>query len=77
MSKVKPEHFVRLWLEAVDNGESIGWIANTLKVSDTHVHALAKALRRAGVELPPIRRKFVEVADIGRLNELIRKQFGS
>jgi biotin operon repressor len=75
MSKVKSEHFVRIWLEAVNNSESISWIGNTLGVSDVHVHQLAANLRKNGVDLPNIRRPFVEPTKIDQLNKLIKEKF--
>jgi transposase len=76
MTKIKSEHFVRVWLEAVDNGDSISWVANTLKVSDATVHKLANNLRKNGVALPSIRRPFVEPIKVEQLNKLIREKFG-
>lgn len=75
MSRVKAEQFVRVWIEAIDNGESISWIANTLKVSDVTVHKLAANLRTNGVDLPKIRRPFVEPVKVDQLNDLIRSKF--
>lgn len=76
MSKIKPDQFVQLWLEACEGRQPISWIAETLKVSDNTVHVLAANLRKNGVNLPPIRRPFVEQVDVSRLNELIKKQWG-
>lgn len=75
MSRIKSEHFVRIWLEAVENNESISWIANTLGISDQRVHALARTLRENGVKLPNIRRPFVEPVAIDQLNKLIAEKF--
>lgn len=75
MARIKSEHFVRIWLEAVDNGDSISWIANTLGISDVHVHNLARNLRTNGVNLPNIRRPFVEPVKVDQLNKLIKEKF--
>lgn len=75
MSKIKADKFVELWLEACEGRESISWIANILKISDARVHQLAANLRRNGVDLPQIRRPFVEPVDVSRLNDLITKQW--
>ena len=75
MSKIKAKDFVQLWLEACEKRESIGWIANTIGVSDQTVHKLAANLRHNGVELPPIRRPFVEPVDVNQLNKLISEQW--
>ncbi|WP_241473808.1 hypothetical protein [Mycolicibacterium neoaurum] len=74
--RVKPEQFVRLWLEAVENRESIGWIANKIGCSDQFVSAMAATLRSQGVSLPSIRRTFAEAIKVDDLNKLIREKFG-
>ena len=76
MSKIKAEQFVRLWNEAVENRNNISWIATTLGCSDQHVHMLAAALRKQGVNLPSIRRTFVETVDVKQLNRMIAEKFG-
>lgn len=76
MSKIKAEQFVRLWNEAVEGRHSISWIAQKIGCSDVHVHSLAASLRRQGVNLPKIRRAFVETADVNHLNRLIAEKFG-
>lgn len=76
MSKIKAEEFVRLWNEAVENSNSISWIAKTLGCSDQHVHTLASSLRKQGVKLPSIRRSFIETVDVNQLNRLIAEKFG-
>jgi biotin operon repressor len=76
MSKIKAEQFVRLWNEAVENRESISWIAKTIGCSDQHVHTLATSLRKQGVQLPNIRRTFVETVNVKQLNRLIAEKFG-
>lgn len=76
MSKVKAEQFVRLWNEAVENRHGITWIAKTLGCSDQHVSSLAASLRGQGVNLPPIRRTFVETVDVKQLNRMIAEKFG-
>lgn len=76
MSKIRAEQFVRLWNEAVENRESIKWIANRIGCSDQHVHVMASALRKQGVQLPSIRRTFVETVDVSQLNRLIAEKFG-
>lgn len=76
-TRVKPEQFVRLWLEAVENRKSISWIANTIGCSDQTVHSMASSLRNQGVELPSIRRTFSEAIDVHKMNDLIKKQFGN
>jgi len=76
-TRIKAEDFVRLWLEAVENRESISWIASTIGCSDQHVHTLASNLRKNGVDLPNIRRPFVETIDVNRMNALIREKFGN
>lgn len=75
-TRIKSEDFVRLWMEAVENREKISWIANTIGCSDQHVHLLAGTLRKQGVNLPNIRRTFVETIDVNKMNELIRQKFG-
>ena len=76
MSKVKAEQFVRLWNEAVEKREGIQWIARTIGCSDQHVHSMAASLRKQGVNLPDIRRTFVETIDVKTLNRLIAEKFG-
>lgn len=76
MSKIKAVEFVRLWNEAVEKRESIGWIARTIGCSDQHVHHLASSLRKQGVNLPNIRRTFVETVDVSTLNRMIAEKFG-
>ena len=76
MSKIKAEQFVRLWNEAVENRHSIKWIADRIGVSDVYVSVLATSLRRQGVNLPPIRRTFIETVDVNQLNRLIAEKFG-
>lgn len=75
--KVKAEQFVRLWLEAVENRESIAWIANRVGCSDQYVSVMVATLRKQGVELPAIRRTFVETIKVEDLNALIREKFGN
>lgn len=75
-TRVKAEQFVRLWNEAVENRESITWIANTIGCSSQTVQTMATTLRKQGVELPSIRRTFVETVDVDKLNALIRQKFG-
>lgn len=75
-TRIKAADFVQLWIEAVNNRESISWIARTIGCSDQHVHVLASNLRKTGVELPNIRRTFVETIDVNKMNELIKKQLG-
>lgn len=74
--KVKAEQFVRLWNEAVEKRESISWIAKTIGCSDQHVHGMASTLRKQGVNLPNIRRTFVETIDVKTLNRIIAEKFG-
>lgn len=76
MGKVKSEQFVRVWIEAVDNNESLTWIANTLGISGQRVSQLAANLRSNGVALPNIRRPFVEPVKVADLNKLIAQKFG-
>lgn len=76
MSKIKADQFVRVWNEAVENRNSISWIAKTLGCSDQHVSVLAAALRSKGVNLPNIRRTFVETVDVNQLNRMIAEKFG-
>lgn len=76
MRNVTPEHFVRLWNEAVENRHPISWSGRRIGCSDQTVHGIATSLRRAGVKLPSIRRTFVETADINKLNRLITEKFG-
>lgn len=76
MSKIKSEQFVRVWLEAVDNNDSLTWIANTLGISSARVSVLANNLRKNGVNLPNIRRPFVEPVKVDQLNKLIAEKFG-
>lgn len=76
MSKIKAEQFVRLWNEAVQNRHSISWIAQTIGCSDQNVHVMAASLRKQGVDLPNIRRTFVETIDVNKLNRIIAEQFG-
>lgn len=77
MSKIKAEQFVRVWLEAVDNNDSLTWIANTLSISSQRVSTLASNLRKSGVDLPSIRRPFVEPVKVDQLNALIKEKFSS
>lgn len=76
MTKVKAEQFVRLWNEAVENRHSINWIAKNLGCSDQHVSVMASSLRNQGVNLPSIRRTFVETIDVNQLNRIIANKFG-
>lgn len=76
-TRVKAEQFVRLWMEAVEKRESISWIASTIGCSDQTVHIMAGNLRKRGVELPNIRRTFVETIDVNKMNALIREKFGN
>lgn len=76
MSKIKAIDFVRLWNEAVENRESIGWIANRMGCSAQTVQMMASSLRKQGVKLPNIRRTFVETVDVDTLNRLIAEKFG-
>lgn len=76
MTKIKAQQFVRLWNEAVENRHSISWIAKTIGCSDQHVHRLASSLRKQGVQLPSIRRTFVETIDVKQLNRMIAEKFG-
>lgn len=75
-TKIKAEEFVRLWNEAVENRRSINWIAKTIGCSDQHVSVMAASLRNQGVNLPSIRRTFVETIDVDKLNRLIAQKFG-
>lgn len=75
MSKIKSEQFVRVWLEAVDNSDSLTWIASTLGISAQRVSILANNLRKNGVDLPSIRRPFVEPLKVDQLNKLIAEKF--
>lgn len=74
--RVKAEEFVRLWMEAVENRQGISWIAKTIGCSDQTVQIMASNLRKQGVELPNIRRTFVETVKVDDLNKLIRSKFG-
>lgn len=76
MGKIKAEQFVSLWNEAVENRQSISWIAKTINCSDQTVHSMASTLRKQGVKLPNIRRTFVETVDVKQLNRLIAEKFG-
>lgn len=76
MSKIKAEQFVRLWNEAVENRHGISWIAKTIDCSDQTVHSMAATLRKQGVQLPNIRRTFVETVDVKTLNRIIAEKFG-
>lgn len=76
MSKIKAEQFVRLWNEAVENRHGVSWIAKTIGCSDQHVHSLAASLRSQGVQLPNIRRTFVETVNVKQLNRMIAEKFG-
>lgn len=73
--KIKAEQFVRLWLEAVENRESVAWIAHKIGCSDQYVHTMASTLRSKGVELPNIRRTFIETVKVDDLNRLIKEKF--
>lgn len=75
-TRIKAEDFVRLWNEAVEKRESVSWIARTIGCSDQHVHSLAGNLRKQGVDLPSIRRTFVETVDVKQLNRMIAEKFG-
>jgi biotin operon repressor len=76
MSKIKAEQFVRLWNEAVENRHGVSWIAKTIGCSDQTVHSMSNTLRKKGVNLPSIRRTFVETVDVNALNRLIAQKFG-
>lgn len=76
-TRVKAEDFVRLWNEAVENRESLNWIANTIGCSNQTVSIMASSLRKQGVELPSIRRTFVETINVDQLNKLIKEKFGN
>jgi len=76
MSKIKAEQFVRLWNEAVENRHGVSWIAKTIGCSDQTVHSMAGTLRKQGVNLPNIRRTFVETVDVKKLNRMIAEKFG-
>lgn len=75
-TRVRAEEFVRLWNEAVENRESMTWVANTIGCSVQTVQSMASTLRKQGVELPSIRRTFMETIDVGKLNALIKQKFG-
>lgn len=75
-TRIKAEQFVRLWNEAVENRESLTWIANTIGCSTQTVSVMASSLRKQGVELPSIRRTFVETVNVDELNKLIKEKFG-
>jgi DNA-binding transcriptional regulator LsrR (DeoR family) len=75
-NRVKAIDFVRLWMEAVENRQSISWIAKTIGCSDQTVHIMASNLRKQGVVLPNIRRTFVETINVDEMNKLIREKFG-
>lgn len=75
-TRIKAEDFVRLWMEAVENRNGISWLANTIGCSDQTVHIMASNLRKQGVNLPNIRRTFVETVKVDDLNKLIRQKFG-
>lgn len=74
-TRIKAEDFVRLWNEAVENRESLNWIANTIGCSNQTVSIMAAHLRKQGVGLPNIRRTFVETINVDQLNKLIRDKF--
>lgn len=52
------------------------WVANTIGCSVQTVQSMASTLRKQGVELPSIRRTFMETIDVGKLNALIKQKFG-
>lgn len=76
-TRVKAEDFVRLWNEAVENRESLNWIAGTIGCSNQTVSVMAANLRKQGVNLPNIRRTFVETINVDQLNKMIKEKFGS
>jgi biotin operon repressor len=76
-TRIKAEQFVRLWLEAVEKRESINWIAHTVGCSSATVSQMASNLRKQGVELPKIRRTFVETIDVTSMNKLIKEKLGN
>jgi hypothetical protein len=76
MGKIKAKQFITLWLEAYEKGEGIPWIAQTIKRPQSTVHSIASTLRRSGVELPSLRRKYIETVNIDEMNKLIREKLG-
>jgi DNA-binding transcriptional regulator LsrR (DeoR family) len=72
--RVKPEQFVRLWLEAYRNGQKISWIAETMGVSDASVSRMASSCRKNGVKLPNLRRTFTETINVNAMNKMISLQ---
>lgn len=74
MRQIKAQHFVTLWTEAYERGETVSWIAERINKSKASVNQMASQLRKAGVDLPTLKRPHVETLDIDDLNWLIRKQ---
>jgi hypothetical protein len=77
MSKIKAKHFITLWLEAYEKGEGIPFIAKTINRPQSTVHSIASTLRRSGIELPSLRRKYIESVDIEDMNRLIREKLAN
>lgn len=74
MRQIKAEHFVRLWMEAYENGDGLVWIAERMNRPTTTVNGMACALRREGIKLPSLRRRHIEAVNIENLNKLIRER---
>lgn len=72
--RVKPEQFIRLWLEAYRNRQKIAWIAETMGVSQATVSRLASNCRKKGVKLPNLNQSFTEAVKVDELNKMISQQ---
>jgi hypothetical protein len=76
MRQVKAEHFVRLWLEAYEDGDGIAWISERMNRPTSTVNGMAATLRREGIKLPTLRRRHIEAVNIEDLNRMIKEQLG-
>lgn len=74
MKRIKAEHFVRLWLEAHENGDGIVWIAERMNRPESTVNGMAMTLRREGIKLPSLRRRHIETVNIEDMNNMIREK---
>lgn len=77
MSRIKAKHFVALWLEAYEKGEGIPYIADILKRPQSTVHGIANTLRVNGVELPSLRRKYIETVNVKDMNKMIKEKLNN
>lgn len=77
MRQVKAEHFVKLWLEAYQNGDGLLWVAERMNRPMSTVSGMAATLRREGIKLPSLRRRHIEAVNIEDLNRMIKEQLNA